>query len=80
MDFISFLDEFGALDFRSMKLKPDHENRPLWITPDGNIFVESFSPMYQAAHNFLVTVAEVNISKFLFISLFLAGVSTRVCS
>ncbi|KAI6191482.1 General transcription and DNA repair factor IIH helicase subunit XPB [Aphelenchoides bicaudatus] len=38
--------------------QPDHENRPLWITPEGNMFVESFSPMYQAAHNFLVTVAE----------------------
>lgn len=53
-------DDFGATDFRSMKLKPDHEARPMWITPDGNVFVESFSPMYQAAHNFLVTVAEVS--------------------
>lgn len=52
-------DDFGAMDFRSLKLKPDHEVRPLWITPEGHVFVESFSPMYQAAHNFLVTVAEV---------------------
>jgi len=51
-------DEFGAQDFRAMKLKEDHEKRPIWVTPDGHVFVESFSPMYQSAHDFLVTVAE----------------------
>lgn len=61
------IDEFGAMDFRSVKSKPDHETRPMWVTPDGNIFVESFSSMYPAAHNFLVTVAEVRLSFIAFI-------------
>ena len=59
---MSALDEFGAHDLRdATKLKPDHEKRSIWITPDGDIFVESFSPMYQTAHDFLVTVAEVSM-------------------
>lgn len=57
-------DEFGARDFRSeTKLKPDNQSRPLWVAPDGHIFLESFSPVYKLAHDFLITIAEV-ISKF----------------
>ena len=49
-----------AKDFRSvMKLRSDHENRPLWVTPDGHIFLESFSPVYKHAHDFLIAIAEV---------------------
>ncbi len=48
-----------ARDFRSeMQLKPDHENRPLWVTPDGHIFLESFSSVYKHAHDFLIAIAE----------------------
>ncbi|CAF1082840.1 unnamed protein product [Rotaria sordida] len=46
-------------DFRSdMELIVDHKNHPLWITPDGHIFFESFSSGYKQAHHFLITIAE----------------------
>ncbi|KAJ8025255.1 General transcription and DNA repair factor IIH helicase subunit XPB [Holothuria leucospilota] len=52
-------DEFGAKDYRSqMILKPDHSARPLWLAPDGHIFLESFSPVYKHAHDFLIAIAE----------------------
>jgi DNA excision repair protein ERCC-3 len=54
------LDEFGAKDYRAdMKLKSDHTCRPLWVAPDGHIFLESFSPVYRHAHDFLIAIAEV---------------------
>lgn len=57
-------DEFGARDFRSeARLKPDHSSRPLWVAPDGHVFLESFSPVYKLAHDFLITIAEVRKSK-----------------
>lgn len=31
---------------------------PLWLCPDGRIFLESFSPIYKAAYDFLIAVAE----------------------
>ncbi|CDW57009.1 DNA excision repair protein haywire [Trichuris trichiura] len=52
-------DEFGAKDYRDdMPLKPDHACRPLWVAPNGHIFLESFSPIYQQAHDFLIAIAE----------------------
>ncbi len=39
-------------------LKEDHVNRPLWICSDGRIFLESFSGVYKAAYDFLISVAE----------------------
>lgn len=52
-------DEFGAKDYRSqMTLKPDHQSRPLWLAPDGHIFLESFSPVYKHAHDFLIAISE----------------------
>lgn len=46
-------------DFRSeMILRTDNQNRPLWVTPDGHIFLESFSPVYKHAHDFLIAIAE----------------------
>ncbi|KAK2578754.1 hypothetical protein KPH14_012280 [Odynerus spinipes] len=52
-------DEFGAKDYRSqMILKPDCESRPLWVAPNGHIFLESFSPVYKHAHDFLIAISE----------------------
>ncbi|KAI1731836.1 type III restriction enzyme, res subunit family protein [Ditylenchus destructor] len=52
-------DEYGARDFRNeLKLKDDHASRPLWVAPDGHIFLEAFSPVYKHAHDFLIAVAE----------------------
>ncbi|XP_072030042.1 general transcription and DNA repair factor IIH helicase/translocase subunit XPB-like [Amphiura filiformis] len=52
-------DEFGAKDYRQlMTLKLDHEARPLWVAPDGHVFLESFSPVYKHAHDFLIAISE----------------------
>ncbi|XP_063224122.1 general transcription and DNA repair factor IIH helicase subunit XPB [Bacillus rossius redtenbacheri] len=52
-------DEYGAKDYRSqMELKPDHASRPLWVAPNGHIFLESFSPVYKHAHDFLIAISE----------------------
>ncbi|XP_063114897.1 general transcription and DNA repair factor IIH helicase subunit XPB [Cavia porcellus] len=53
------VDEYGAKDYRSqMPLKDDHSSRPLWVAPDGHIFLEAFSPVYKYAQDFLVAIAE----------------------
>ncbi len=51
---------FGNNDFSYLLLKPDHDNRPLWIEPSsqGRIVLESFSPLAAQAQDFLTTVAE----------------------
>lgn len=52
-------DDFGAKDYRSqMNLKTDHASRPLWVAPDGHIFLESYSPVYRHAHDFMIAIAE----------------------
>ncbi|XP_015793169.1 general transcription and DNA repair factor IIH helicase subunit XPB [Tetranychus urticae] len=52
-------DEFGAKDYRpQLQLRPDHDARPLWVAPDGHIFLETFSPVYKHAHDFLIAIAE----------------------
>eukprot|EP00727_Mastigamoeba_balamuthi_P012063 m51a1_g748 putative transcription factor iih subunit (747) ;mRNA; f:515138-517959 len=35
----------------------ERERRPMWITPDGRIYLESFSPLYREAYDFLIAVA-----------------------
>lgn len=50
---------FGNNDFSYLSLKPDHDNRPLWIDPvKGRIILESFSPLASHAQDFLTTIAE----------------------
>jgi DNA excision repair protein ERCC-3 len=57
---------FGSKDFSYLSLKPDHDNRPLWIDPSVShgskkgpkITLESFSPLAAQAEDFLITVAE----------------------
>ena len=51
-------DGFGRNDFSDLSLKLDHTNRPLWICSDGRIFLESFSSVYEAAYDLLISVAE----------------------
>ncbi|XP_050529653.1 general transcription and DNA repair factor IIH helicase subunit XPB isoform X2 [Daktulosphaira vitifoliae] len=41
-----------------MILKSDHSSRPLWVAPDGHIFLESYSPVYRHAHDFMIAIAE----------------------
>ncbi|CAM9461644.1 unnamed protein product [Discosporangium mesarthrocarpum] len=55
-------DDDGSLlnfkDHSNMQLKPQHENRPIWVLPDGHIFLEAASLYYIQAYDFLVAIAE----------------------
>lgn len=52
-------DEFGARDYTTrLQLRDDHDARPIWVSPDGHIFLETFSPVYKHAHDFLITISE----------------------
>lgn len=52
-------DEYGAKDYSNeLTLREDYLVRPLWVAPDGNIFLETFSPLYKQAQDFLITIAE----------------------
>ena len=49
----------GFVDLSYLNLKPDHENRPLWVdTRKARITLESFSPLAAQAQDFLTTIAE----------------------
>jgi len=51
--------EFGGADYtKRLALREDHDARPIWVAPDGHIFLETFSPVYKHAHDFLITIAE----------------------
>ena len=39
-------------------MKQDHERKPLWVCPDGMIFLEAENPLYKQAYDFLVAIAE----------------------
>lgn len=45
-------------DFSKLELKRDHPNRPLWACGNGRIFLETFSPLYKQAYDFLIAIAE----------------------
>ncbi|GJV56947.1 gypsy type transposase [Tanacetum coccineum] len=56
-------DQYGdgegkRIDFTKLELKPDHTNRPLWACEDGRIFLETFSPLYKHASDFLTAIGE----------------------
>jgi DNA excision repair protein ERCC-3 len=52
-------DEYGAKDYRAMlELKQDFSSRPLYVAPNGHIFLETFSPVYKNAHDFLIAISE----------------------
>lgn len=66
LDFGDYSDDDGRRgeretkknDFTKLELKPDHSNRPLWACADGRIFLETFSPLYKQAYDFLIAIAE----------------------
>lgn len=49
---------FEEQDFSFLRLKPDHTSRPIWVTEDGNIILEAFSPIAEQAQDFLVAISE----------------------
>ena len=49
-----------AKDYSSgtLRLKPDHAHKPFWVCPDLRIILESHSPVYKQAEDFLIAIAE----------------------
>lgn len=45
-------------DFSGLSLKPDHAQRPLWISPEGQIILEATSEFYHQAYDFLIAIGE----------------------
>ncbi|KAG9390125.1 General transcription and DNA repair factor IIH helicase subunit XPB (Ercc3) [Carpediemonas membranifera] len=50
--------EREVVKYKTGSMKNDAGNRPLWVAPDGRIFLEAFNPIYQIAYDFLIAVAE----------------------
>lgn len=52
-------EETGEVrDFSNLGLRPDHVSRPVWVSGDMRILLETFSPIYKQAYDFLVAIAE----------------------
>ncbi|KAI8933107.1 hypothetical protein NX059_009750 [Plenodomus lindquistii] len=51
-------DLFRKSDQWNAPLKPDHQNRPLWVNDAGGIILESFHPLFDEAQDFLINIAE----------------------
>jgi len=63
-----FLNNFRSKalsDYSALRLKDDHENRPIWVTPDGDVFLETYSSLYKHAYDFLIAIAEP-VTRYLF--------------
>lgn len=45
-------------DYSNLKLKNNHSARPLWVCPDGYLYLELFTPVSKQALDFIVTIAE----------------------
>lgn len=52
------LENYSALDFSYLNLKSDHAKRPFWVTPNGRVFLEASSPLYEVARDFLTAICE----------------------
>lgn len=52
-------EEDELIDQSGDELKADHMSRPIWISNKKNyIFLESFSPLYQPATDFLIAISQ----------------------
>lgn len=51
-------DDTDVKDYADLPLKPDHLSRPVYVSGDMRIFLETFSPIYKQAYDFLVAIAE----------------------
>lgn len=54
----TLLNTHVAKNLSSLTLKPDHSTRPLWVLPTGSILLDTSSPIYATAYDFLVTISE----------------------
>lgn len=45
-------------DFSALPLNQNGRDKPLFVCPNGRIFLEKSSPIYQQAYDFLIAIAE----------------------
>lgn len=72
--------EVNKRDFTKLELKADHSNRPLWACADGRIFLETFSPLYKQAYDFLIAIAEPVCRSFSALIFITDWIFLRTCS
>ncbi len=46
------------VDYTYLKPQNQHREAPLWVCPNGDIYLEAYSPFYKKAKEFLQQVAE----------------------
>jgi len=51
-------DLTSTQDFSKLPLKPDHDKRPIWVCPNGRVYLETYSPVYKQAYDFLIAIAD----------------------
>ena len=47
-----------SYNFHDLLMKKDHETRPIWVCRNKLIILETFSPLYHQAYDFLIAIAE----------------------
>ena len=48
----------SSRDFSSLPLKADHERRPIWVCPNGRLFLDTQSSIYRQAYDFLIAISD----------------------
>ena len=48
----------ASRDFSQLTLKPDHERRPIWVCPNGRVFLDTRSAIYKQAYDFLIAISD----------------------
>ena len=51
-------EEFEFPDYSNIPLKNDHVSRPILITPDNKVILETSSSKYRLAYEFVIAIAE----------------------
>ena len=48
----------SSRDFSLLPLKADHERRPIWVCPNGRVFLDTQSSIYRQAYDFLIAISD----------------------
>lgn len=59
-----FASSLQSNELKTQPLRADNELKPLYISEDGRIFIETFSPVFNMAQDFLIAISEP-ISRFI---------------
>jgi len=52
------MDALFKSNFGRLPLRPSHERRPLWVCPNRHVFLESWSPVYKQACDFMIAISD----------------------